>query len=121
MQLASKMRFLAAQADALLAGDLWLDNARQANAMARRLADGLTDVPEVRLAHPVQANGVFAEIRRSHSGRLARDWRFEVWSHAGDASGASDDRCLVRWMTAFDTSAADVDEFVAAVRATSFT
>ena len=40
LQLASKMRFLAAQFDALLSDELWLRCARQANAMAARLADG---------------------------------------------------------------------------------
>jgi threonine aldolase len=121
MQLASKMRFLAAQADALLTDDLWLDNARRANAMARRLADGLAAMPGVRLTQAVEANGVFAEIDRRHAERLAREWHFEIWSHAGDGRGGREDRRLVRWMTSFDTSAADVDQFLAAVRATSFT
>ena len=41
MQLSSKMRFLAAQFIALLDDDLWLQNARHANAMASRLAPSL--------------------------------------------------------------------------------
>ena len=54
MQLSSKMRFLAAQFIALLDDDLWLQNARHANAMASRLAAGLTDLPGVDVVYPVE-------------------------------------------------------------------
>ena len=54
MQLASKMRFLAAQFGALLDGELWRANAAHANAMARRLAESAAGVPGFRLAHPVR-------------------------------------------------------------------
>jgi threonine aldolase len=67
-------------------------------------------VPGVRLAAPVEANGVFAEIGSAHARRLRKEWHFEEWSDAGEG------RCVVRWMTAFDTSEADVDAFAAAVR-----
>ncbi|MGO9160484.1 MAG: threonine aldolase family protein, partial [Streptosporangiaceae bacterium] len=107
LQLASKMRYLAAQFSALLAGDLWRQNAQHANAMARRLADGLAAVPGVALAYPVQANAVFVTLDPEQIRRLQQDWSFELWDP---------ERNLVRWMTAFDTTAADVDELVAAVR-----
>ena len=110
MQLASKMRFLAAQADALLRGDLWLATARHANAMASRLAAAITGVPDVRLAYPVQSNGVFAELDQAHAAKLQQEWNFQVWSESGDG------RCVARWMTAFDTTEADVDRLAAAVR-----
>jgi len=110
-QLASKMRFLAAQFDALLTQDLWLAMARHANAMARRLAEALGGVPGVRLAYPVQSNGVFTELDRDHAARLQRDWIFEVWSESAD------DRCVARWMTAFDTSEADVDALAGSIAA----
>jgi threonine aldolase len=110
MQLGSKMRFLAAQIIGLLTDDVWLDNARQANAMARRLATAVTGVPGVRLAYPMEGNGVFAEIDQQDAVRLQEDWNFHVWS-------ADDDRCVVRWMTAFDTTEADVDALAADVRA----
>jgi threonine aldolase len=113
MQLASKMRFLAAQAAALLDDGLWLANARHANAMASRLATAVAGLPGVGLAYPVQSNGVFAEISREQALRLCEDWNFHVWSESAD------ERCVVRWMTAFDTSAADVDRLAAAVKATA--
>jgi threonine aldolase len=110
MQLASKMRFLAAQVGALLDDDLWLRNARQANATALRLADAVATLPGVRLRYPMQGNGVFAEIGEQRAAVLQRDWDFHVWSAAGDGT------CVVRWMTAFDTTEADVDAFAAAIR-----
>jgi threonine aldolase len=113
MQLASKMRFLAAQFGALLDDGLWLANAGHANAMARRLADGAAAVPGFRLAHPVEANGVFGILPRDQVGRLQQDWNFHVWAEAGEAES------IVRWMTAFDTTPADVDAFVAAIAATA--
>jgi threonine aldolase len=108
MQLASKMRFLAAQFSALLEGQLWLRNAQHANAMARRLADGISGVPGVRLRHPVESNGVFAALDPGLIEPLQREWSFSVWD--GRES-------VVRWMAAFDTTEDDVDAFVDAIRA----
>ncbi|MBU7600203.1 low specificity L-threonine aldolase [Streptomyces sp. P38-E01] len=107
MQLASKMRFVSVQLEALLAGDLWLRNARHANAMAARLAEGVRQVPGVRILHPVQANAVFARLPKEVSERLQKRYRFYFWDEAaGD----------VRWMCAFDTTEEDVDGFLAALR-----
>jgi threonine aldolase len=111
MQLGSKMRFLAAQLSGLLENDLWLGNARHANAMGARLAAAVSGVGGVRLAYPTQGNGVFAEISAGRARKLQQDWSFSIWSDTGDGS------CVVRWMTAFDTTEADVDEFLAAIRA----
>ncbi len=108
MQLASKMRYLAAQFSALLEDGLWLRNARHANAMARRLADGVRDTPGVLLHHPVESNGVFAALNPALIEPLQRDWNFYVWD--------ADDH-VVRWMAAFDTTEDDVDAFVAGIRA----
>jgi threonine aldolase len=113
MQLASKMRFLAAQFGALLDGELWRANAAHANAMARRLSEGAAGAPGFRLAHPVEANAVFGVLRRDQAAALQRDWNFHVWAEdCGEES-------IVRWMTAFDTTPADVDAFAAAIRETA--
>jgi threonine aldolase len=103
MQLSSKMRFLAAQFNALLADDLWLANASRANAMAVRLASGLAEIPGVDVVHPVQADAVFARLEASHIAELQRNWAFHVWDESAS---------VVRWMTAFDTEEADVDGFL---------
>ncbi len=107
MQLASKMRFVSVQLEALLAGDLWLRNARHSNAMAQRLAEGVRSVDGVRILHPVEANAVFARLPHEVSRRLQRRFRFYFWDEkAGD----------VRWMCAFDTTEDDVDAFVQALK-----
>ncbi len=110
MQLGSKMRFLAAQFSALLDDDLWLRNARHANAMAQRLGTGLAALPGVRLRYRVQSNAVFAVLDAARIQELQRDWIFYVWDEGEH---------VVRWMTAFDTSPDDVDAFIAAVRDTA--
>jgi threonine aldolase len=109
-QLASKMRFLAAQFEALLDGQLWHHNASQANAMALRLAAGVADVPGVRLWQPVESNAVFALLDPRHIERLQQDWDFYVWDPSAH---------VVRWMTAFNTTEADVDAFVADIKRTA--
>ena len=108
MQLASKMRYLAAQFSALLEDQLWLRNAQHANAMARRLADGVSGVPGVRLHQPVESNGVFAVLDPALIEPLQREWSFHIWDEREH---------VVRWMTAFDTTEDDVDAFVSGIRA----
>jgi threonine aldolase len=106
MQLASKMRFLSVQFDALLGTDLWLRNARHSNAMARRLLAEVQDIPGVEIVRPVQANAVFAILPKDIAERLQKRFRFYTWNeHTGE----------VRWMTSFDTTEADIDSFAAAI------
>lgn len=106
-QLASKMRFVSAQLLALHTGDLWLEAARRANAMARRLAAGVAEVPGTRVTQAPEANAVFAVLPAGTTARLQERWPFHVWD---PASGE------VRLMCSWDTTEADVDGFVAALR-----
>ena len=99
MGLASKMRFVAAQFDAVLASGLWRANAEHANAMARRLAEGVRELPGLELTQPVEANAVFARLPRPAIERLQREFLFYVWDEATDE---------VRWMTAWDSTPAQV-------------
>jgi threonine aldolase len=107
MQLASKMRYVSAQLEALLAGDLWQRSAAHANAMARRLRDAVRDLPGLTITQPVEANAVFAVLAPEATEQLQRDWPFYVWD---DNTGE------VRWMCAWDTTPEDVDAFAADVR-----
>ena len=107
MQLASKMRFVSVQFDALLSGDLWLRNALHANAMAVRLEAAVSDVHGVEVQRPVEANSVFAILPAAVTERLQGRYPFYVWD---EQSGE------VRWMTSFDTTEADVDGFAAALK-----
>ena len=110
MQLASKMRFVSAQLLALLDDDLYLRSAGHANAMAARLRGSLeaAALPGLEFTRPTQANAVFAILPPGVADDLRRDFRFYDWDPATRE---------VRWMTAFDTTEADIDAFVAAITA----
>jgi threonine aldolase len=107
-QLPSKARFVAAQMLALLHDDLWLTNARHANAMAALLAEAVGDIPGVTVTAPPEANAVFARIPAAAIAP-AQDWSF-FWDWDLAAS-------LVRWMTSFVTTPDDVHRFAAGIRA----
>lgn len=106
MQLASKMRFVAAQFDALLTDDLWLRNARHANAMAERLEERVRRIDGVTITQPVDANAVFAIVPRQAIPVIQERFFFYVWN---------EERSEVRWMASWDTTADDVDEFAATI------
>ena len=110
-QLGSKGRYLAAQFLALLEGDLWLRSAAHANAMGRRLADGVRGLPGVEITRPVQANAVFALLPPDVVEPLRERFGFYVWD---ERSGSPNQE--VRWMCSWDTTEQDVDELLAAVR-----
>ena len=106
MQLASKMRFISVQFEALLGTDLWLRNARHANDMARRLYAAVKNLERLQIPRPVEANQVFAVLPREVTERLQKRFRFYTWNeHTGE----------VRWMTCFDTTESDIDTFAAAI------
>ncbi len=107
LQLASKMRFLAAQFDALVTDRLWLRNAQHANAMAARLSEEVRDLAALRVSRPVQTNVVFAVLPPAASAALMERFAFYVWDErAGE----------VRWMCSWDTTPEDVELFATAVR-----
>ena len=112
MQLASKMRFVSAQLVALLSDDLYLRNARHANAMAARLRAGVEagiadgSIRGVGFTQATQANGVFATLPDGVADRLRESFRFYDWDAAKNE---------VRWMCSFDTTEADIDAFIAAI------
>lgn len=102
-QRASKMRFLSAQFNAYLADELWLRNARHANAMAKRLADGVRG----EILRPVEANIVFARFPQQTLQTLRdRGALFYDWPLFGEGA--------VRLVTGFSTTEADVDAFISA-------
>jgi threonine aldolase len=113
--LASKHRFIAAQMEAYLEGDLWLKLARHANTMADALAQGLT-AAGCKPVWPVEANAVFAPITVEADKRLkAAGAMYYPWP--GDGWNVDPGEILVRLVTSFQTTQADVDRFLAIVRA----
>ncbi|MEO8328562.1 MAG: low specificity L-threonine aldolase [Candidatus Nanopelagicales bacterium] len=102
MQLASKMRFVAAQFLALLDDDLWLRNASHANLMAQRLLEGVRAVIGVQVTREVQANSVFAILPEAAIPQLQAAYPFYVWNESLRE---------VRWMCSWDTTEDDIDQF----------
>ena len=106
MQLASKMRFIAVQFEALLTNDLWKRSAEHANRMAQVLEAELKKIPQVRIAWKVESNGVFAQIPRHAIEKIKERYFFYPWI---------ENECIVRWMCSFDTTEDDVRDFVKVV------
>ncbi|MCC6470190.1 MAG: low specificity L-threonine aldolase [Alphaproteobacteria bacterium] len=105
----SKMRFLSAQLEAYLDQDRWLDNARHANAQAKRLARGLGALSGVTVTQPVDGNEVFAEMpTRLVAAIEAEGFALEPWAPA------TGDKRLMRLVAAFDTDPKDVEALIAA-------
>jgi threonine aldolase len=105
----SKMRFLSAQLEAYIAGDLWLRNAAIANQMALKLAQGLTAIPGAKLCYPMQANEIFIELPDpAIKGLLAEGFQF--YRLQGENS------TIVRLVTSFNTKEEDVTAFLEAAR-----
>ncbi len=105
----SKQRFLSAQLEAYLADQLWLTNARHANAMAARLAEGLAALPGARLVHPVEANEIFIGLPEAAiAGLQQQGFEFHPWGLPAEQQ--------IRLVTAWNTAQGDVDRLVAAAQ-----
>ncbi len=108
MQLASKMRYISAQFEALLSNDLWYKYASRANAMTARLVEGIAGVPGLRITRDVRCNAVFATMNRTALERVQNEFFFYFF----------DERLPeARWMTHWATTESDVDAFAQAIRA----
>jgi threonine aldolase len=117
--LVSKGRYLGAQMLAYLDGDLWLTNARHANAMADRLAAGLRGLRGVRLPLPLGANEVFAIVPRGMHDRLrARGARYLEWPGEGPGTAVvASDEVFLRLLTSFRSTEDEVQTFLEAAAA----
>ena len=107
MQLASKMRYIAAQFVALLTDDRWLRYAAHANAMAQRLHERVRAIEGVRVTRPVRCNAIFATLDRGAIDAIQRDFFFYIFDEALPE---------VRWMTHWATTERDVDEFADCIK-----
>jgi threonine aldolase len=107
MQLASKMRYIAAQFSAFLEDDLWKKNAAHANRMASKLYAAVRDIPGVEVSRKVESNAVFARIPSHIIPVLQEEFFFYVWD---------EDISEVRWMCSFDTEEADIESFASLLR-----
>ena len=106
-QLHSKMRFIAAQYEAMLHNDLFITLGGQANKAARMLFDKTNDIASLQLGSAPSANSMFPIIAQGPRRQL------QEWAHFYDWDIAQDQ---VRWMTAWDVTEPEIDAFVAGVR-----
>ncbi|MDO9577084.1 MAG: low specificity L-threonine aldolase [Candidatus Cloacimonadales bacterium] len=107
MQLGSKMRFMAVQFEALLSNDIWKKNAAHANRMAKLLSEKIAEIPQIKITQKVEANGVFAIVSAEIIPKLQKEFFFYMWD---------EHRSEVRWMTSFDTTEEDIEQFVALIK-----
>jgi threonine aldolase len=105
----SKGRVLAAQLEAYLTEDLWLENARHANAAARRLGDGLAGLPGCELLHPVEANEVFTRLTPEAAEALRAAGAIFYDGHFGQGTQ--------RFVCAWNTDLDEVERLLAAAQA----
>lgn len=107
MQLASKMRYIAAQFEAFLNEGFWKKNALHANRMAQSLYLAVRDIPGVEITQKVQSNAVFARIPKQVIPGLQEQFFFYIWDEESSE---------VRWMCSYDTSEEDIREFSGLLR-----
>lgn len=102
-QLCSKMRYLSCQFSAYFRDDLWLKNATHANAMAECLKEKIQTIPCLKLTQKVESNALFLTMPKEYIVELQKEYFFYVWNEAQNE---------VRWVTSWDTTYEDIDEFV---------
>ncbi|MDC1417831.1 low specificity L-threonine aldolase [Candidatus Thioglobus sp.] len=103
-QLLSKMRFISSQLEAYLTNEVWLRNARHANAMAKILSEGLNSFANIKLAYPTQSNEVFVH--------LPRDVIDYLNSAGYDINEEELDGKAVRFVTAWNSDVKDIDDLL---------
>lgn len=103
MQLYSKMRYSSVQWLAYLSDNLWYDNAKNANDMARYMYDKLVEIPQVELTQKIEANALFALLDKALIEPLRDEYHFYTWD---EFTGE------IRLMCSYDTSKTDIDNFI---------
>lgn len=98
-QLASKLRYMSAQFIPYLENNLWLENARHANACAKRLADVLVEFPQIRMTQKVESNQLFFIIPDEPLKKLQEKYFFYMWNEEANEA---------RFVTSWDTTEEDI-------------
>ncbi len=107
MQLPSKMRFLAAQFEALLQNDLWREISEHECRLAKYLEAKIKKIPQLEITQKVQANSLFVKLPQKWIKPLKKEKFFYIWD---------EDKFIARWMMSFDSSEKDLDEFFARIQ-----
>jgi threonine aldolase len=116
-QLVSKSRYLGAQMLAYLENDLWLENARTANGLAARLADGLRQSNRIRLVFPVEANELFVVMPKVLDAKLrSAGAQYFEWMPDSIDGGLGEDEVFVRFVLSYATPPGAVTKLLAAIK-----
>jgi threonine aldolase len=107
MQLHSKMRFISAQFDTFLQTGIWKKNAEHSNKMAQILLNKIKNLPGIQVAQKVETNAIFLCIPKEIISKIQEEYFFYVWDES---------KSEVRWMTSFDTTEEDIDNFVKTIK-----
>ena len=102
--LLSKMSFVSAQLDAYITNEVWLRNAKHANAMGKKLSQGLDQHKNIELAYPTDANEIFVKI--------PKDIIDQLNSEGYTINDDEWDGKAVRLVTAWNTSLSDIETFL---------
>jgi threonine aldolase len=114
----SKHRYLAAQMEAYLAEDLWLDLAARANAAAAKLSAGINALPGCELSHPTQANEVFASLpRKAHRAAHEVGGHYYLWPFDQSLDGDDAEQLGARFVCSWSTTDAEIDALLNAFAA----
>ncbi len=106
MQLMSKMRFVSVQFETYLNEELWKTNATHSNRMTKLLLEKLKQIPSIKITQKAEVNAIFARVPREAALVLQKKFNFYIWRELSPAE------VEVRWMTSFDTTESDVQNFV---------
>ena len=102
--LLSKMSFVSAQLDAYITNEVWLRNAKHANAMGKKLSQGLDQHKNIELAYPTDANEIFVNIPKDIIGQLNSEG-YKINNDEWDGNA-------VRLVTAWNTNLSDIETFL---------
>ena len=102
--LLSKMSFVSAQLDAYISNDVWIKNAKHANAMGKKLSQGLKQHKNIKIAYPTDANEVFV--------KMPKKIIYQLNSEGYTINDDEWDGNAVRLVTAWNTDPTDVDTFL---------
>ena len=102
--LLSKMSFVSAQLDAYITNEVWLRNAKHANAMGKKLSQGLDQHKNIELAYPTDANEIFVKIPKDIINQLNSEG-YTINDDEWDGKA-------VRLVTAWNTSLSDIETFL---------
>ena len=111
--LMSKHRMLSAQMQGYLADNLWINLAKQANAMGKKLATGLTQTSEIEFIHPSHANMIFAKwTRATHDKLAAQGAQYYFWPADPAQTGPADEKLSARLVCNSSTTDEQIDQFL---------